>query len=80
MGRVIADGISDAYLQDLITDPRFRGRGIGKSIVSVLVAHCKKAGITWIGLIAEPGSEEFYLPLGFERMEGYVPMIYRGDH
>ena len=80
MGRVIADGISDAYLQDLITDPRFRGRGIGKSIVSVLVAHCKKAGITWIGLIAEPGSEEFYLPLGFERMEGHVPMIYRGDH
>jgi GNAT superfamily N-acetyltransferase len=80
MGRVIADGISDAYLQDLITDPRFRGRGIGKSIVSVLVAHCKKAGITWIGLIAEPGSEEFYLPLGFERMEGHVPMIYRGGH
>ena len=79
MGRAVADGISDAYLQDLITDPKFRGKGIGKSIVSMLVEHCKKSGISWIGLIAEPGSEEFYLSLGFERMRGYVPMIYHGD-
>jgi ribosomal protein S18 acetylase RimI-like enzyme len=79
MGRAISDGISDAYLQDLITDPRFRGRGIGKSIVSMLVEHCKKSGISWIGIIAEPDSEKFYLPLGFERMDGYLPMIYRGD-
>ena len=79
MGRVISDGVSDAYIQDLITDPKFRERGIGKSIVSILVGHCRKSGISWIGLIAEPGSEEFYLPLGFERMAGHVPMIYRGD-
>ena len=79
MGRAISDGISDAYLQDLIIDPQFRGRGIGGSIVSILIEHCKKSGISWIGIIAEPDSEKFYLTHGFERMEGYLPMIYRGD-
>ena len=36
------------------------------------------AGISWIALVAEPDSENFYLPLGFARMEGHVPLIYRG--
>ena len=79
MGRVLSDGVSDAYIQDLVILPAFRGRSIGKMIVSLLVKHCTKAGLSWIGLIAEPDSEEFYLPLGFERMTGHVPMIYRGE-
>jgi ribosomal protein S18 acetylase RimI-like enzyme len=79
MGRVLSDGVSDAYIQDLVILPAFRGRGIGKKIVSLLVKHCKEAGLSWIGLIAEPDSEEFYLPLGFERMTGHIPMIYRGE-
>jgi ribosomal protein S18 acetylase RimI-like enzyme len=79
MGRVLSDGLSDAYIQDLVILPAFRGRGIGKKIVSLLVKHCKNTGLSWIGLIAEPDSEEFYLPLGFERMTGHVPMIYRGE-
>ncbi len=79
MGRVLSDGVSDAYIQDLVILPAFRGKGIGKKIVSLLVKQCKKAGLSWIGLIAEPESEEFYLPIGFERMTGHVPMIYRGE-
>lgn len=79
MGRAISDGVSDAYIQDLVVDPRYRGKDMGTEMVMALVRTCKEAGITWIALIAEPGSEPFYLPLGFERMEGHVPLFYRGD-
>jgi len=79
MGRVISDGVSDGYIQDLVVFPAYRKSGIGKEIISALVDRCVKAGVTWIALIAEPGSEQFYLPLGFKTMEGHVPLIFRGE-
>ncbi|MBP1928509.1 ribosomal protein S18 acetylase RimI-like enzyme [Methanolinea mesophila] len=78
MGRAISDGISDAYLQDLVVLPGFRSLGIGTRIVKMLVESCIARGITWIALIAEPGTEHFYLPNGFSPMTGYVPMRYTG--
>ena len=79
MGRVIADGVSDGYIQDVVVLPEFRKSGVGREIVSVLVDRCLQAGITWIALIAEPGTEKFYLPLGFRLMERHIPLIYRGE-
>ncbi|RXE55441.1 GCN5 family acetyltransferase [Methanoculleus taiwanensis] len=79
MGRVISDGVSDGYIQDLVVLPDYRGRGIGKMLVAALLEQCKTAGLGWIGLIAEPGTEEFYQPMGFSRLEGFVPMRYYGE-
>jgi len=79
MGRVISDGVSDAYIQDLVVLPLYRRKDLGTAMVTFLIEKCREAGITWIALIAEPGSERFYLPLGFARMEGHAPLIYRGD-
>lgn len=79
MGRAISDGVSDAYFQDFYVRDGFRGIGIGSRIMESLISSCVLAGVEWIGLIAEPGSEEFYLRSGFERMEGSVPMILGGD-
>ena len=79
MGRVISDGISDAYIQDLVVLPLCRGAGVGRQIVKKLLVECKKNGIGWIGLIAEPETEEFYTPMGFHRMTDHVPLLYRGD-
>ena len=79
MGRVIADGVSDGYIQDVVVLPEFRKSGVGREIVSVLTGHCLRSGITWIALIAQPGTEKFYLPLGFRVMEAHVPLIYRGN-
>jgi ribosomal protein S18 acetylase RimI-like enzyme len=79
MGRAISDGVSDAYIQDLVVLPEYRRRDLGTAMVSLLVARCREAGISWIALVAEPGSENFYVPLGFARMEGYIPLIYQGD-
>lgn len=79
MGRVISDGVSDGYIQDLVVMPEFRGRGTGKKILDCLVEYCLSQRVYWIGLIAEPGTAEFYLPSGFSRMEGCIPMFYDGD-
>jgi ribosomal protein S18 acetylase RimI-like enzyme len=79
MGRIISDGVSDAYIQDLIVHPDFRKRGIGKEILITLLAYCREKKMTWISLIAEPGTAGFYYPLGFRPMKGYVPMIYREE-
>jgi GNAT superfamily N-acetyltransferase len=80
MGRVISDGVSDGYVQDLVVLPEYRRGGIGKKIVATLVEACRARGVLWIGLIAEPGSEKFYEALGFEVMPGHVPMIYSRKH
>jgi len=79
MGRVLSDGVSDGYIQDLVVLPEFRKTGIGTRIVSLLVEKCRERGISWIGLIAEPGTENFYLPFGFHPMEGHIPLIFRSD-
>jgi len=79
MGRVISDGVSDGYIQDLVVLPEYRKTGIGARIISTLVKKCVQRGIVWIGIIAEPDTEKFYLPFGFHPMEGHVPLKFRSD-
>jgi len=79
MGRVISDGVSDGYIQDLVVLPEYRMSGIGREVVTALVERCVKSGIKWIALIAEPDTEKFYFPIGFIPMQGYVPLIFRGE-
>lgn len=76
MGRVLSDGISDAYIQDIAVLKKYRGNGIGKAIVSKLVSELRRCDIDWIGLIGEPGTAEFYENLGFKTMTNYIPMKY----
>ena len=76
MGRVISDGVSDAYIQDVVVLAPHRGRGIGRELVRRLTARCIGAGIGWIGLVAEPGTQPFYQPLGFSPLAGYQAMLH----
>ena len=76
MGRAVSDGCSDAYIQDIVVAPAWRHAGIGGRIVTELLKELHAADIDWIGLIAAPGTENFYSGLGFERMREYIPMIY----
>jgi len=76
MGRVISDGISDGYVQDVVVLPSYRNKGIGKLIIQTLISYCNSKGIEWLALISEPGKSDFYNPLGFKKMKNYVPMKY----
>jgi len=79
MGRILSDGVSDAYIQDLVVLPKYRDQGIGKQLVEFLLQHCISKGIMWIGLIAEPGQDRFYLAMNFYPMKNYVPMKYQNE-
>jgi ribosomal protein S18 acetylase RimI-like enzyme len=75
MGRAISDGISDAYIQDLVVHSNHRKQGIGKLILRTLLERLHADGIAWIGLIAEPGSDPLYRHAGFREMSGSTPML-----
>jgi len=75
MGRVISDGVSDAYIQDLVVSPSHRNQGIARMILDALLERLRADGIPWIGLIAEPGSRRLYQGAGFREMSGFVPML-----
>ena len=79
MGRVISDGVSDAYIQDLVVLPEYRDSGIGRQLVKTLLEFCLSKKIIWIGLIAEPGQYGFYSNIGFKTLKKYTPMKYEKD-
>jgi ribosomal protein S18 acetylase RimI-like enzyme len=76
MARVISDGYSDAYIQDVVVLKSHRAIGIGRELIRRLTQFCIARKISWIGLIAEPGTQEFYEDLGYGPLVGYQPMIH----
>ena len=75
MGRAISDGVSDAYIQDVVVLRSHRGRGVGAELVRRLAEHCARNGISWVGLVAEPGTQPFYERIGFHAFPGQ-PMLF----
>jgi aralkylamine N-acetyltransferase len=76
MARVISDGHSDAYIQDVVVLPSYRGKSVGRELVRRLTQVCVSRKIGWIGLVAEPGTQGLYEDLGFGPLTGYQPMLY----
>ena len=72
VARVLSDGCSDAYIQDVVVDPSYRGKGIGSGLINTLVDKLKEHNIDWIGLVGEPGTENFYQKLGWQKKNGYT--------
>ncbi len=62
-GRALADGLDCAYIADVAVHPEFQGGGVGRAIIRRLVAAAQ--GHKKILLYANPGTEPFYLSLGF---------------
>jgi len=67
MARVIGDGVINAYIQDVIITPDYRGKGIGKAIMLALISDMKKSipADCTIGLLAAKGQEGFYTSFSF---------------
>jgi GNAT superfamily N-acetyltransferase len=65
-GRALADGADCSYICDVAVLPSHQGTGVGKEIISKLVALSE--GHKKIILYAVPGKEPFYRKFGFRRM------------
>lgn len=66
MGRVISDGVRQSAIYDIAVDPVYQGYGIGKEIISRLMAETPDCNFI---LYASPGKEDFYRRLGFRKMK-----------
>ena len=70
--RALSDGCSDAYIQDVVVSPEFRGQGIGSRLIRFLESELRARGVDWIALVGEPGTEKFYSGLGLKAQAGYT--------
>ena len=69
MGRLVGDGYIYWYVQDVVIDPEYQGRGIGKEIMRYLTEYIENNSIpdteVTIALMAAIGKEDFYTKLGY---------------
>ncbi len=72
IARALSDGCSDAYIQDVVVSPDYRGQGIGRRLIETLVDGLKSKGVDWIALVGEPGTEDFYRKLGWKEKHGFT--------
>ncbi len=73
MGRTISDGAIHALIVDVIVDPDWQGRGVGREIMTRLIARCDAAGIEATQLFCASGKAPFYEKLGFHARPENAP-------
>jgi len=66
----------DAQIEDVATEPEFRGRGHGTAVVVTALAAARNAGADFVFLVAdaEDWPKEWYAQLGFEPVGQYVKL------
>lgn len=72
--RALSDGVSDAYMLDLVVAPDCRRSGLGVALVETLRTHLQGQGIEWIVCIAAPGTMGFYAHSSATVMNDYTPL------
>ena len=67
MGRVVGDGVSYWYIQDLAVLPAWQGAGIGKRLLQAILEDIARAAPTpaFVGLFATPDGMALYERFGF---------------
>lgn len=61
--------INSAHLNVVETVKKYRGKGIGRTVVETAIAHARKRGIKMIELDSVDNAVEFYKKLGFKEVE-----------
>lgn len=66
---------SKAWIEDVVVDNAYRGRGLGKRLVAHAIDYCKEQGIDTLILTSNPkriAANALYRSLGFEQKETNV--------
>ena len=70
--RILTDMLTDAYITDVIVDPDFQGKGLGKQLLDKTLEYLKYNSMENVilacSLYANPGKEAFYEKFGFKKL------------
>ena len=66
--RVISDDATTYYLCDVVIDAAYRGKGLGKALISHIVSKPEYAGLR--GLLLTKDAHGLYEQFGFEAVNG----------
>jgi GNAT superfamily N-acetyltransferase len=78
IGRIIGDSGLYYYIQDIMVDPVYQSKGIGRKIMSILMEYVEqnaKPG-AFIALMAAKGLETYYKKFGFQPRPAEGPGMY----
>lgn len=84
LARVITDGVSICYLQDVLVEPGLHRTGIGRALVTAVLQPYGAVRQKVLLTDAEPGQRQFYESLGFQETHdvpgGSLRAFVRVDH
>lgn len=64
----VSNGVTDAYIQDLIVHPDYQAKGIGTELMNRMIAALKELHIYMISVVFEEKLKPFYNRFGFFNM------------
>lgn len=64
----VSNGVTDAYIQDLMVHPACQGQGIGTGLMNRMIAYLKEKHIYMISVVYEESLKPFYDRFGFHQM------------
>ena len=70
-GRILSDGVCNAYLVDIWTATAHRRRGIGRQVVELLVATVPGQHVA----LLTDDRADFYATLGFRPQQGAMSLV-----
>lgn len=64
----VSNGVTDAYIQDLMVHPDYQGKGIGTELMNQMITYLKENRIYIISVVFEESLKPFYDRFGFSSM------------
>jgi len=64
----VSNGVTDAYIQDLMVCPDYQGKGVGTELMNRTIAYLKESKIYMISVVFEEKLLPFYKHFGFNSM------------
>ncbi len=64
----VSNGVTDAYIQDLMVCPDYQGKGIGTDLMNKMIEYLKEKRICMISVVYEERLKPFYERFGFYNM------------
>lgn len=64
----VSNGVTDAYIQDLMVRPDYQGKGLGTDLMNQMIMYLKEKHVYIISVVFEEGLKPFYDKFGFCNM------------